>query len=67
MNLQALKRVSGFLLLTIILLSVNNCSAISPKKIEALREWHGTKKDCIDFLNSPMAQAERWEVLAIGE
>jgi hypothetical protein len=56
-------------LIGILLMGNSGCvtSHNPPKKIEALREWHGSKQDCIDFLNGPMAQSERWEVLAIGE
>ena len=52
----------------ILLMGNSGCvtSHNSPQKIEALREWHGSKQDIIDFLGSPQAQAERWEVLAIG-
>jgi len=70
MRRQRLKVLSVSLGLTLALLSCAGCwrtVPARPKAPEALREWHGTKEEVVDFLKGPNAQATRWMVEAIGE
>ena len=64
-----LKRRSALLGLMIgstLLISACKMPLARPKAPVALREWHGTKEEVIDFLKGPNAQSSRWQVEAIG-
>ena len=51
----------------IVSILLTGCLATKPK-IEAIKEvthWIGDKKSCIEYLNSPWAQSERYVIEAL--
>ena len=63
-------RLKRLLCIAIISLSVSGCLTSSktlPKEAEEVRVYWGSKEECINFLGSPSAKAERWLCEALGK
>jgi hypothetical protein len=56
--------------LVFLMLFIPGCAGLNMNVNKApvsVSTWWGTKAECIEFLNSPQAQADRWMVESIGE
>ena len=56
--------------LVFLMLFIPGCAGLGQNVSKApapVAVWWGSKAECIDFLNSPQAQADRWMVESIGE
>ena len=62
------KKWIGLLGCLIALFTLSSCSGINHSKgVEEITHWIGNKQGCIDYLNSPYAQSEKYLVEALKD